>query len=80
MQIIDPNFRKLRYDEPAHPVCSCCGGCAARTPGEGVDLGVVDPGHFRETSAVEEVVEEEHGRCNAAELVGVSGRYYKIRL
>lgn len=75
MQIIDPNFRKLRYDEPAHPVCSCCGGCAARTPGEGVDLGIVDPRHFRETGAVEEIIEEEHGCCNATELERVSWLY-----
>lgn len=70
MQIIDPNFRELRNDKPAHPVCGC-GSCgAACAPGEGVDFGVVDPRHFCETGAVEEVVEEEHGRCDPAELEG----------
>lgn len=68
MQIGNPYFRELRYNKPAHPVCGCGSSSAASAPGEGVDLGVVNPGHFCEAGAIEKVVEEEHGGSDTAEL------------
>lgn len=68
MDIIHPDLRELCDDKSAHPICCRGGCCTARSPSKRVDFGVVDPWYFGEAGAVEEVVEEEHGRGDTAEL------------
>lgn len=61
-QIVDADFRELGYNKPAQPVCSCSCCGTTSSPGQTVDLGIVDPGDLGEGGTVEEVIEEEHTR------------------
>lgn len=68
VEIINARFGELSDNEATHPVGRSGRSSASGSPAERVDLGVEDPGDFGETGPVEEVVEEEEGGCNLAQL------------
>lgn len=68
VEVVDSNLGELGHDKATHPVGRSGSSGATSSPAQRVDLRVVDPRDFGETSSIEEVVHEEHGRSNLAEL------------
>ena len=58
----------MRDAKATDPVDTGGSGGTVGSPAERVDFGVVHPGDLGETSSVEEVVHEEHGRRDTTVL------------